>query len=180
VSSLADPRDGELASILQAAGSWRLDPAATTVTLSTRAMYGLVRVKGRLAALDGHGSVDAAGEVSGTLTISSASIDTGNKRRDEHLRSVQFFNADDYPEITYALSGASMAADGQVRVSGSLTVRRRSEPLDLLVTVRALGQDRIVATTSVTVDRSRWGISWASGGARLATDVQVNAEFVRQ
>ena len=84
-------RDGKLA------GSWALDAARSEIGLKSKSMWGLVPVKGVFREVTGTGTVSAAGDVTGTVTVAAKSIDTKNKKRDEHLRSADFFDVANYP-----------------------------------------------------------------------------------
>ena len=90
-------------------------------------MWGLAPVKGVFRQASGQGTVSPAGDVSGTITVGAASIDTKNKKRDTHLRSADFFDSDTYPDITFTVDQARPSGQG-VTVSGSLTVRDLTRP----------------------------------------------------
>jgi polyisoprenoid-binding protein YceI len=64
-------------------------------------VFGLVKVKGVFGQVAGAAVISAAGEATGTITVAAASIDTGLKKRDDHLRSADFFDAAKYPDITF-------------------------------------------------------------------------------
>jgi polyisoprenoid-binding protein YceI len=166
--------------LVGAVGSWQLDAAATTVSLTTTAIWGLVRVRATLAATKGEGTLGPEGHVEGSLAIDAASIDSGNRKRDDHLRSVQFLNAEDYPDLTFVATGITPVAEHRCRVAGVLTVRRRSEPVALEATVSAEGQDRIGVHAEFDIDRARWGIAWTAMGASMINHIKVDAVFVRQ
>src|SRR5262245_53224459 len=108
------------------AGEWVLDPGRSSVRLKTRA-FGLP-VKGLLSEVGGYGTVSADGEVSGTIAVAVASIDTGNSKRDTHLRSAEIFDSGDHPHITFTVDGIRPSGQG-VAVTGTLTVRDRTLPL---------------------------------------------------
>jgi len=74
------------------AGEWVLDPRKSSIRLTSRSMWGLAPVNGVFREVSGNGTVTPGGEVSGTVTVTAASIDTGNTRRDTHLRSADFFD----------------------------------------------------------------------------------------
>jgi polyisoprenoid-binding protein YceI len=74
-------KDGSLA------GEWVLDPGPSSIRLKTRNLLGLVPVRGVFREVSGNDTVSPDGEVSGTVTVAAASIDTKNARRDTHLRS---------------------------------------------------------------------------------------------
>jgi polyisoprenoid-binding protein YceI len=72
------------------AGEWVLDPRRSSIRLKSRSMWGLAPVNGVFSEVSGNGTVSADGEVSGTVRVAAASIDTRNARRDAHLRSAGF------------------------------------------------------------------------------------------
>jgi polyisoprenoid-binding protein YceI len=74
------------------AGEWVLDPRESNIRLKRRSMWGLAPVSGVFREVSGNGTVSPDGEVNGTVTVTAASIDTGNTRRDTHLRSADFFD----------------------------------------------------------------------------------------
>src|SRR5262249_34319648 len=115
-------RGGELA------GSWTLDPARSEVLLKTRHTWGLFPLAGVFRQASGNGTVTAAGDVSGVFTVAGGSIDTKNKRRDEHLRSADFFDVASHPDFTFTAEGGQ-PADGGVRGTGPLTIRGPGHPL---------------------------------------------------
>ena len=92
------------------AGNWTLDPSRSTVSLRSKSMWGLAPVKGVFRQASGQGTVSPAGDVSGTVTVGAASIDTKNKKRDTHLRSADFFDSDTYPDITVTVDQAGRPA----------------------------------------------------------------------
>jgi polyisoprenoid-binding protein YceI len=173
-----NPGNGSAGFLAGAAGSWKLDPAGTTVELHTKAMWGLAKVKGTMKAVEGSGIVSEDQGVSGTLVIDASSISTKNKRRDEHLRSADFFEVVKYPTLTYSVSGVTPADDGTFTVSGTLTVHGQTRPLKLLASVVKGAPDRVTLSAEAEIDRSEWGVSWAKLGARLDNHVVVTADFV--
>lgn len=159
------------------AGTWTLDPARTTVTFHTKAMW-VLKVKGTVRATEGSGTVGADGTVGGTLVLDAASVDTGNKKRDDHLRTAEFFDVATYPTMTFTVSGATPQASGQVQVDGELTIHGQTHPLTLLADVDAAATTATVRAET-DIDRSEWGVSWAKMGAGLANHVVVEASFVK-
>ncbi|WAZ24685.1 YceI family protein [Streptomyces cinnabarinus] len=162
-------------------GLWQLDPAATTVALKHRTMWGLVTVKGAFAGVAGQGEVRPDGSAVGTVTLDAASLDTRNTKRDVHLRSADFFDADNHPELTFEVSGAEPGGDGAVRVDGRLTVRGISRPQS--VTARLAGSDASSVTLEAefTVDREQFGMGWNQlGMMRGLTTVTATLRFTRR
>ena len=142
------------------------------------------KVRGRFTDFEGTLQIDRAHpEASAVeLKIKTASIDTGNQRRDDHLRSPDFFDAATHPEITFKSS--KVAARGQDRydVTGTFTMRGVSREITVPVTFLGFGKDRrgtekagFEATT--VLNRKDFGIVWNqaldAGGAVLGDDVQV-------
>jgi polyisoprenoid-binding protein YceI len=167
------------ASLATAVGQWQLDPAGTTIELRTKAMWGLAKVKGRFRAAEGSGVVGEDGTVSGTLVFDAKSIDTKNKRRDSHLRSDDFFEVERYPTFTYTATGAVPADEGGFKVTGSLTIRDQSRPLELLVTASQPDPSRAILTAAAEIDRRQWGMTWAKMGAGVINQIAVVAQFTR-
>ena len=160
-------------------GTWTLDGAKSTVSLRSKSMWGLVSVKGAFRQLSGQGTVSAAGDVSGTMNVSAASIDTKNKKRDTHLRSADFFDSDTYPDITVTVNQARPSGQG-VTVSGSLTVRDRTRPLTFDATVSAISAGEVSLDAEVEIDRSDFGLTWNQMGmASMHNTITVHAVFTR-
>jgi polyisoprenoid-binding protein YceI len=161
------------------AGTWTLDPSRSTVGLKTKAMWGVVPVKGTFSDLAGTAEVSSDGVVTGQVRITSDSINTKMKKRDEHLRSDDFFSAATYPEILFDLDSAAPAA-GTLAASGRLTVRDKSIPLTFPATVSALATGEVTLDAEVTVDRSQLGIDFKSKGAtKMENTLALHAVFTR-
>ncbi|MCH5672212.1 YceI family protein [Streptomyces gilvus] len=161
-------------------GLWQLDAAASTVALRHKTMWNLVTVKGTFAGVGGQGEVKADGSATGTITLDAASLDTKNKKRDEHLRSADFFDVDHHPEITFAVRSAELRSGDTVEVTGQLTVRGISRPQT--VTARLVGKDADALTLDAefTVDRAEFSLGWNQMGMiRGLTTVNATLRFVR-
>ncbi|MFF6805961.1 YceI family protein [Streptomyces sp. NPDC012616] len=162
-------------------GLWQLDAGASTVALQHRTMWGLVTVKGVFTTVDGGGEVAADGTVTGTLTLRAASLDTKNAKRDAHLRGADFFDADNHPEITFAVRSAEPGAGGSVEVSGQLTVRGISRPQSLTARVSGADSDAVTLDTEFTVDRGEFGLGWNQlGMIRGTAAVTATLRFTRR
>ena len=86
------------------AGVWNLVPDRSTITFKIRNMWGLINVKGRFTDFNGDGQLTGKGAVFGRLDIRTASLHTGIGRRDEHLRSADFFDVERFPEISVVVT----------------------------------------------------------------------------
>ncbi|MEU9480826.1 YceI family protein [Streptomyces sp. NPDC048191] len=161
-------------------GTWQLDPAASTVGLSHRTMWGLVNVKGTFTAVGGQGEVRPDGSAAGTVTLGAASLDTKNAKRDTHLRSADFFDADNHPEITFAVRGAELLDGDGVRVTGQLTVRGISRPVTFTARLTGVSAEALTLDAEFTVDRDEFGMGWNQlGMIRGLTTVTAGLRFTR-
>jgi polyisoprenoid-binding protein YceI len=88
--SLNSPAVQTLLSEARLAGEWVLDPSRSKVELHTRHTWGLLLVEGVFREVSGLGAVSPAGEVSGTLKVTAASIDTKSKKRDDTCGQTTF------------------------------------------------------------------------------------------
>lgn len=160
-----------------APGVYRVDPAATTVRFTTRAVFGLLPVRGSFT-ID-HGRILIAEDVGGStvdVVIRAASFESGNPQRDEHVRSPDYLGAAAHPEIVFHGQDVSRSPEG-AGVRGSLTVRGVTRPSVLkLGPVVTDGRClRVRATTGV--DRYAFGLTRAKGmtGRHLAITLEVVA-----
>ncbi len=158
------------------AGSWTLDPGRSSVQLASKAL-GLIRVSGQFREVSGTGTVRPDGTVGGTLTLAAASIDTGNARRDTHLRSADFFDSDHYPDVTFAVEGAEPTGQGAV-VTGALTIRGVTRPLSFEAAVSVRGDGEIALDAEVRINRADFGLTWNwLGTASMLSTVTVHVLF---
>ncbi|WP_308208048.1 YceI family protein [Actinomadura madurae] len=126
---------------LPAPGTWTIDPAHSNIAAVAQHL-GLSSVRGRFAVFEGRVEVAEPVEESRvTARIEAASIDTGNKMRDDHLRSADFLNVDDHPVITYEGDGLTGAGPDRWTVHGRLTLNGLTQPVDLDMTYLGIGAD---------------------------------------
>lgn len=132
----------------------------------------------------------AGGDVSGVITVAAASVDTKNSTRDKHLRSADFFEVASHRDITFVADGVT-PADGGVRVAGSLTIRGRTRPVSIDVTVSGVsgggtsdaGDDGDEARLDgeLRVNRADFGMTWNRIGiASMDNTIVVRAVFTRK
>jgi len=166
-------RDGTLA------GTWTLDAPRSQVRLTTRHTWGLAPLHGVFSQVSGNGTVTAAGEVNGVVTVAAHSIDTKNARRDKHLRSADFFDVGNHPDITFAVDEVS-PSNGGVRVAGSLTVAGRTRPASFDATFSTI-DDEVWLDGELQVNRADFGLTWNwMGMAGMRATIAVHAVFTRQ
>ena len=163
-------------------GRYILDRTRSEVRIQHKTMWGLVTVKGKFTEFSGEGEIPADGSPArGTLTVDAASLDTAHAKRDAHLRSADFFDTDGHPTLVFTADRAEATANGEVRVSGSLTVRGSTRPLEFTAKPTAVGADSVSLTAELTVDRDAHGLGWNRlGMLKGLTGVTVNATFTHQ
>ena len=167
-------QDGSLA------GKWGLSPDQTTVAFRSSSLWGLVKVKGRFTDVHGEATVDPSGTITGRLDIDVASVSTGNAKRDTHLRSTDFFDADTHNHITFLATDVSVTGGSRLQISGELTIAGQSHPFSWEATVAELDGTGVTLTSTVVVDRSQWGIAWRKMGmTKMDTGIDIKARFIR-
>src|SRR6266567_3006384 len=160
-------------------GSWTLDSSRSAVGLRSKSMWGLAPVKGTFREVAGTGTVSPDGQVSGTITVAAASIDTKNKKRDTHLRSADFFDSETHPQITVRVDRITPSSQG-VTVTGALTVRDRTQPLTFDATVSAVDGDEVWLDAEVRINRADFGLTWNQlGMASMHNTITIHAVFSR-
>ena len=165
--------DGKLA------GSWTLDGAKSSVGLRTKSVWGLVKVKGAFGQVAGEAVISADGQAAGTIRVAAASIDTGVKKRDDHLRSADFFDAAKYPDITFSATSVALSGESAT-VSGTLTVRDQTRPVTVAGTVSAHGQDELSLDAELPVNRGDYGMSFNQlGMMSLDNVIVIHAVFTK-
>ena len=122
-----------------ASGTWILDPERSSLEFRVPLIYGKVgTVKGGFDRF--RGTLDLAARPAIELAIATDSIDTGNRKRDEHLRSADFFDADAHPEVRFESDSAALAGEA-LHIRGLLHAAGESVPLDLTATVAPVGEE---------------------------------------
>lgn len=115
------------------------------------------------------------------FTIDASSIDTGNEDRDKHLRSADFLDVENHPNLTFKSTKVEKSDDGMV-VTGDLTMRgvtrEVSFPFEKIGPITdPFGMQRIGVEASLTVDRRDWGLEWSrameTGGLIVGHEVEI-------
>ena len=145
-------------------GTWRVDPDAGELTFGSRGVFGLVPVRGRFGAYEGELEV-GGGDARGELRIDAATLDTKNKKRDDHLRSADFFHVTEHPTVTFSLNGFERTVDGTLELSGILRIRDNELAVKSPVQASWLDADRVRLETKLSVDRAAAGVGWSKLGA---------------
>jgi len=176
---------------LPAPGTWTLDPGHTDVSFTARHLM-VTKVRGRFPLASG--SITIAPnplDSSVEATINVAAVDSGDTARNEHLRSSDFFDAEDHPTATFRSTKVEDAGDGTYRLIGDLTIKDVTRPvtleLEYLGTISSpWGDQRAGFSASTEVNRKDWGLEWnvvLEGGGVVVSDkvrLHIDAEAVLQ
>ena len=112
--------------------------------------------------------------------MAAASIDTGNTRRDTHLRSPDFLDSGNHPDITFTVDGIRRSGQG-VAVTGALTVRDRTRPLSFDAAASVRGAGEICLDAEVRINRADFGLTWNQlGMAGVNNTLTIHAVFTRR
>ena len=161
-------------------GEWVLDSRKSSIRLKSRSMWGLAPVNGVFREVSGNGTVSPDGSVSGTVTVAAASIDTKNIRRDTHLRSADFFDSANHPDIIFTVEGIRPSGQG-VAVTGVLTVRDRTRRLSFNAAASVQGDGELWLDAEVHINRADFGLIWNQMGmASMNNTLTIHAVFTRR
>ena len=159
------------------AREWILDPSRSAFSLQARSMWGMARVNGVFRHVTGDATVSPTGVVAGAVTVAAASIDTSNPRRDRHLRSADFFDTGNYPDITFTCGGIRPSGQG-LTVSGVLSIRDRTRPLTFDATAAVRGDGEVWLDATVRINRADFGVTWnLMGLVSMDNAVTIHAVF---
>jgi polyisoprenoid-binding protein YceI len=169
----------------QAADKYVADKAHTTVGFTVKHMV-IATVPGKFNDYSINFIFDAKDLKNSSVktTIKTASIDTDDEKRDGHLRSPDFFDAEKHPEITFE-SSSIMKKGNDYIAKGTLTMRGVSKEVELPFKILGPVQDpwgntKLGIEASLTVDRQEYGISWSksldTGGLVVSDDVNIKLD----
>lgn len=144
-------------------GAYGIDASHSNVGFEVRHM-GIATVRGAFKSFAGSVESDDAGlKLAGT--VETASIDTGDDNRDAHLRSPEFFDADQFPQITFASTTAEPGADGALQLRGEITLRGITKEIALTGAIGESADDpwgnqRVGFEVEGSIDRRDFGLDW--------------------
>ena len=171
---------------------WDIDPAHTSVQFSIRHMM-ISNVRGEFSKVSGMVRGDQADPTRAQVeaTIDTSSIDTREPKRDEHLRSADFFDAERYPTVTFRSTRVHDRGDGEFTLEGELTVRDSTRPVTLQGEYLGSqdspwGDTRVGFTAETEINRKDWGLSYnvalETGGVLVGDKIKltIDAEWVKE
>ena len=170
----------------QTTGTWAIDPSHTRVGFSAKhAMVATVR--GQFSEFTGALTLDggAPEKSAAEITISAASISTSSDDRDNHLRSGDFLDVENYPELTFRSTGVRYDGGDDFVMFGDLTIRGTTRPVELAVELEGLasdpfGNERIGFSGETTISRKDFGLTWnvalEAGGVLVSDKVKITLD----
>ena len=162
------------------AGVWSLDPDRSTVSFKIKNFWGLLNVKGHFTGVSGDGHVTGKGAIFGRLDIQVASLHTGIGKRDEHLRSADFFDAHRYPDISVVVTAVEPATGNDAALRATFSIKGVTAEVPLPVHVSALDDGSVQVSTKTEIDRDQFGVDWNRlGMVGKTVTVSADAYFVR-
>jgi polyisoprenoid-binding protein YceI len=171
---------------VQAADTYDIDPAHSSVIFTVRHL--ISRVPGSFTEFSGSIELDGAAPTGSSvrLAIKAASINTSQPDRDKHLRSKDFFDVANYPEMTFMSTKIAKVSGSTYQVTGRFSMHGITKeitiPVEFLGTAKdPWGGERAAFSTAFALNRKDYGIEWNkvldAGGTLLGDEVSVNIDI---
>lgn len=166
------------------AGTWAIDPVHSSVNFSVRHLM-VSKVRGSFETFSGAITIAEDGTPSVSATIDVTSIDTRNEQRDAHVRSADFFDADNHPTATFVSTGVRPDGDDYI-VDGDFTLKGVTKPVSLKLEYNGvnagMGQGAVAGfEASVVLNRKDFGIDidmpLETGGTVIGDKVTITLEI---
>ena len=172
--------------------TWTLDASHSNVEFAVKHLM-IANVKGRFADVAGTitAGADDPANVGVDVTIGVSSIDTRQEQRDAHLRSPDFFDADQWPAMQFTGKRTEGDTSGEFKLIGDLTIRDVTREVTLEVTnegstMDPWGNSRMGFSAKGKIDRRDFGLTWnqalEAGGFVVGDEIKIaiDAEFTAQ
>jgi polyisoprenoid-binding protein YceI len=167
-------------------GTWRVDPAHSKVGFAVKHM-GVATVRGEFGEFEGALEIgDDLASSKATGSVKAASVDTNQDARDEHLRSADFFDVENHPEISFASTSIEKVDDETVKVTGDLTMHGQTHPVELEAELGGIetgpeGETRTGLEVTGTLSRKEWGMTFngtlGSGNVVVSDKVKLTLDI---
>jgi polyisoprenoid-binding protein YceI len=166
-------------------GTWAIDPSHSSVDFTARHLM-VSKVRGRFERFEGIITIDEqllASHVEATVDL--ASVDSRDPKRDEHLRSADFFDIESFPTLQFVSTGVRPDRDDYV-LTGDLTVHGVTRPVELKLEFNGVSGDpwggqRAGFTASTELSRKDFGLEWnvalETGGVLVGDKVKIDIEI---
>jgi polyisoprenoid-binding protein YceI len=161
--------------LLSVPGRWTVDPSAARASFVAHTLWGRIPVRGSLAIRSGHLLVNTD-SVSGELLLDAASVDTGIRLRNLHLRARYFFDATRHPDVRFVAHTLTALGPDRVSLAGELTVAGHSTPLTLECAAQPQGSERVELSGDAHVDRRSFSMSGGGLPGMIPAGVELAVE----
>jgi polyisoprenoid-binding protein YceI len=166
---------------------WEIDSSHSSVHFSVRHLV-IAKVRGVFARWSGAVQVPDGDFSKATVdvTIDAASIETGVAQRDDHLKSADFFDVAEYPELRFVGKRVQPRSGAEIDVIGDLTIKGITREVVLRVEQHGQAKDpwgnvRAAFTAKTSIERKDFGLTWnqllETGGAMVGDRVEIEAEI---
>lgn len=161
-------------------GTWKVDPVHSSVEFQVKHL-GIATVKGQFNEFEGTLEIAPDGAVA-YGTVQTASVDTREPQRDEHLRSADFFEVATYPTIDFRSTAIRPAGEDEVEIDGELTIHGVTRPITLHAELEGTetdlqGNDRVGLSASAQINRSdyemKFNAALGSGNVVVSDKVKI-------
>jgi polyisoprenoid-binding protein YceI len=161
-------------------GTWKVDPVHSSVEFQVKHL-GIATVKGQFKEFEGTVEVGPEG-ARAYGTVKTASVDTREPQRDEHLRSADFFEVDSYPEIAFRSTAIRTAGAEELEIDGELTIHGVTRSITLKAEIEGTetdlqGNDRVGLSASAQINRSdyemKFNAALGSGNVVVSDKVKI-------
>jgi polyisoprenoid-binding protein YceI len=145
------------------AGTWVVDPGDSVVAFAIKHL-GVVPVRGRFRGFEGTVELgERRGASRAYGRVAAASLDTGNEKRDHHLRSADFFDVDNHPELRFESARIEPVGARTFRIVGALAMHGVSRTVELVAEVVGNGDERRRLKVATTLSRREFAIRPSAG-----------------
>jgi len=166
--------------------TYAIDKSHSEATFQVRHL--VTRVRGRFTDFDGMVEFDEQDPERSTVTVSieAASVDTGDATRDTHLRTSDFFDAEEFPTLTFRNTKVTKTGENTFDVMGDLTIRGVTKPVTLHMTFLGKardpwGNERVGFEGELKINRKDYGLMWnaalETGGFLVGDEVKINLQI---
>ncbi|WP_296089086.1 YceI family protein [uncultured Corynebacterium sp.] len=168
-----------------AAGTYTIDKEHTVIGFVTKHAM-VTKVRGNFGEFEGTINVaENIADSTAEATIKADSISTGNEDRDGHVKNEDFFNVEEYPELSFTTTNVNVDEDGNGTVTGDLTIKGTTKSVDLKVEEVATAEDpfgnfRLGFEAQTKINRKDFGINFnaplKTGGVLVSEDIKIELE----
>ena len=159
------------------AGTWTADTAQSAVTVTSKSLWGVMPVKVRFTEFTADGQVTAPQTVFGRIDIKAASLRSGIGKRDDHLRSADFFEAEKFPDISVVIGSAYSVAADTLGLRGNVTIKGTTKPVELQTKVTPVGDGGMRVAAKTTINRQDFGVDGNLMGM-ITDNVTISGDLV--